>query len=85
MILYHGSCKAIEKPDLSFSRKLVDFGPGFYATPFKEQAIGWTARFKREGKSAIVSSYGFLQRPIDEILPDAIRVLEFDTHSAEEA
>ena len=32
MILYHGSYKAIEKPDLSFSRLRTDFGKGFYLT-----------------------------------------------------
>ena len=83
MILYHGSYTAIEKPDLSFSRKLVDFGAGFYTTPLLEQAISWTARFKQEGKKAVVSSYGFLERPIDDILPETLNILEFDTHSME--
>ncbi|MDR1322165.1 MAG: DUF3990 domain-containing protein [Gracilibacteraceae bacterium] len=83
MILYHGSYKAIEKPDLAFSRKLVDFGPGFYVTPLRGQAAGWTARFRKEGKPAVVSLYGFLQRPVEEILPDNIKILEFDSHSIE--
>ncbi|MDR1277033.1 MAG: DUF3990 domain-containing protein [Candidatus Accumulibacter sp.] len=81
MILYHGSYQAIEKPDLSFSRKLVDFGAGFYTTPLKEQAIHWSARFRGKGMKAVVSSYAFLQRPNEEVLPDRIRILEFDTHS----
>ena len=83
MILYHGSYMAIEKPDLAFSRKRVDFGAGFYTTPILEQAISWTAHFKEEGKKAVVSSYGFLERPIDDVLPDTLNILEFDTHSME--
>jgi hypothetical protein len=83
MILYHGSFKVIEKPDLMFSRKLVDFGAGFYTTPLKEQAVRWSEHYKDKGKKAIVSSYGFLQRPAEETLPEKIRILEFDTHSME--
>ncbi|MDR1000440.1 MAG: DUF3990 domain-containing protein [Clostridiales bacterium] len=83
MILYHGSYTVIKKPDLAFSRKQVDFGSGFYVTSLKDQAVSWTARFKKEGKPAIISSYGFLQRPAEEILPDTIKVLDFDSHSIE--
>ncbi|MDR3088428.1 MAG: DUF3990 domain-containing protein [Desulfobulbaceae bacterium] len=81
MILYHGSYLAIENPSLSFSRKLVDFGAGFYTTPIKEQAVAWAAHFKSKGRKAVLSSYGFLQKPIEEILPDNLKILEFDTHS----
>ncbi len=81
MILYHGSHIAIEKPDLSFSREKTDFGKGFYLTPFKEQAISWSAHFKESGRKAVVSSYGFLERPAVERLPRGVRILEFDTHS----
>ena len=38
MILYHGSYIAISKPDLLHSRPYVDFGRGFYTTPFRDQA-----------------------------------------------
>jgi hypothetical protein len=83
MILYHGSYAAVEAPDLSFSRKLVDFGAGFYTTPLRDQAISWSEHFKAKGKKAVVSSYGFLQRPAEEVLPESIRILEFDNHSTE--
>jgi len=39
MIMYHGSYKAVEKPDLAFSRLRTDFGKGFYLTPIKSQAL----------------------------------------------
>mgnify|MGYP001031043304 CR=1 FL=1 len=50
MILYHGSYLKISEPDLVHSRPHVDFGRGFYVTPFYEQAARWCDRFKRRGK-----------------------------------
>jgi hypothetical protein len=38
MTLYHGSFAAVEKPDLRFSAKTLDFGAGFYTTANEEQA-----------------------------------------------
>ena len=57
MILYHGSFLEIKKPDLFHSRPTVDFGRGFYVTPLYEQAAKWCSKFKRRGKSGIVSRY----------------------------
>ena len=81
MILYHGSYKAIEKPDLSFSRAKTDFGKGFYLTPLKTQAESWARRFVRERGAAVLSVYEFL--PHAGTLPPDIRVLEFDTYDLE--
>jgi hypothetical protein len=77
MILYHGSFVAVEKPDLSFSRKATDFGKGFYTTPLYEQAVSWAKRLSKE--KAFVSKYEFL-KPIERF-PKDIRLLEFNTHS----
>ena len=41
MILYHGSNVKVPYPDILFSRKEVDFGPGFYTTPIRQQAVDW--------------------------------------------
>ena len=38
MIVYHGSYTEVAKPDTMHSRRNVDFGPGFYTTPLREQA-----------------------------------------------
>jgi len=38
MILYHGGSVTVEVPNLSLSRKNLDFGAGFYTTANKEQA-----------------------------------------------
>ena len=59
MILYHGSYIAISKPDLLHSRPYVDFGRGFYTTPFRDQAESWCNRYKRQGKKGIISIFSF--------------------------
>ena len=82
MILYHGSYKAIEKPDLSFSRLRTDFGKGFYLTPLETQALSWSQRFLRERGSAAISFYEFLQGQENKP-PFSIRTLEFDAHNLE--
>ena len=41
--VFHGSWTKVDKPDLSFSRKTLDFGTGFYVTPVREQAVSWTS------------------------------------------
>ena len=77
MVLYHGSYVKIEKPDLSFSRNNVDFGRGFYTTPILEQAVSWSARFRRKHGESVVSAY-----EVDESsLRDNATVLEFTSYS----
>jgi len=44
MILYHGSSIAVDTPNLSLSRKNLDFGSGFYTTLFREQAINFAQK-----------------------------------------
>lgn len=62
MIIYHGSNICIKDPKILVSNRALDFGFGFYATTFKEQAEKWAIRkctnFKGEveGKP-IVSIY----------------------------
>lgn len=76
MRVYHGSYLEISKPDLKHSRLNVDFGPGFYTTPFYDQAVKWCAKFKRRGKAGIVSSFMFDEKP-------DLKILRFDTYSEE--
>ncbi len=76
MILYHGSDAVISCPDLSHSRATVDFGKGFYTTPFFEQAKKWCERFKRRGLCGVISKYSF-----DENELDALKVLRFESYS----
>lgn len=78
MILYHGSYMEIDKPDLLHSRPKVDFGAGFYTTPLLEQAEKWCEKFKRQGKSGIVSRYS-----LNETAFSTCKVLKFDCYSEE--
>lgn len=76
MIVYHGSSIAVPKPDVLHSRADVDFGRGFYTTPFYEQAKNWAMRFKKSGEVGVVSSYEF-----DEIALDERKVLIFPDYN----
>lgn len=53
MILYHGSCMKIEKPDLQHSREDIDFGAGFYLSPDVDMAKKWACA----KKNSVVSVY----------------------------
>ncbi len=78
MILYHGSNVKVPYPDILFSRKEVDFGPGFYTTPIRQQAVDWCGKFKRRHYDGIVSRYAF-----DETALNKAKVLRFDSYSEE--
>lgn len=59
MILYHGSNIEVKNPQIIKSRRLLDFGAGFYLTSdyaqAKKRAIRTTDR-RREG-SPVISGY----------------------------
>lgn len=58
MKVFHGSTSAIEKPEVRFSKRYLDFGKGFYVTTYKQQAERWAKRKAlRQNKKAIVSIY----------------------------
>lgn len=61
MILYHGSSLAVERPNLSLSRKNLDFGPGFYTTANKNQAADFARKVavRRASQMQTVSVYDF--------------------------
>ena len=44
MTVYHGSIVEIKSPDLSRSKRFLDFGPAFYVTTFQKQAEHWARR-----------------------------------------
>ncbi|MBP5672882.1 MAG: DUF3990 domain-containing protein [Victivallales bacterium] len=44
MILYHGSTYEIREPNVSFSKKNLDFGSAFYMTAYRQQAEKWALR-----------------------------------------
>ena len=77
MILYHGSFTEVAKPDIWRGRERVDFGRGFYTTPYREQALKWSERFLRRYGSMVISSYGFDETEARKNL----RILEFPAYS----
>lgn len=65
MIVYHGSVVEVPLPDISHSKRFLDFGRGFYVTSFREQAERWAQRkFLRSnpgtGVSPVVNEYELL-------------------------
>lgn len=63
MILYHGSNILIDKPDILYSERRLDFGCGFYVTGVKEQAERWAKRKAMlEGKSCgVISVFEYIE------------------------
>jgi len=61
MTLYHGSNVMVETPNLSLSRKNLDFGAGFYTTLNKKQAMAFAQKvtIRKEQKRQCVSVYNF--------------------------
>ena len=53
MILYHGGSQEVREPCLSYSRKILDFGAGFYLTSDLEQASAWARRVARVRKTGV--------------------------------
>lgn len=59
MILYHGSNTEVKNPQILRSRRLLDFGAGFYLTSDYEQAKKWAIRTtgRRAEGSPVISGY----------------------------
>lgn len=59
MILYHGSNLEVKNPQIIKSRRLLDFGAGFYLTSEYEQAKKWAIRTtdRRIEGSPTISAY----------------------------
>lgn len=76
MKVYHGGADPVPSPDLLHSRKAVDFGPGFYVTPLRDQAARWAEKRKRALGRATLSVYDF-----DEAAAAQLKILRFDAYS----
>lgn len=81
MRLYHGSTSIVRHPDVTRSRRNLDFGQGFYLTSLKEQAERWALRKGQfENAHPILNIY-----ELDDDLSD-LNILEFlenDAHWVE--
>ncbi|MDY5597450.1 MAG: DUF3990 domain-containing protein [Kiritimatiellia bacterium] len=78
MTVWHGGEAAVAVPDLTHSRKAVDFGAGFYVTPILRQAERWCEKRKRRTGTACLSRYEY-----DEAAAGRLKILTFDSYSEE--
>ena len=75
MTLYHGSNVEVKEPEILAPIRALDFGPGFYTTLNRNQAVDFAGKVVlRKGGSPVVNTY-----EIDERLAfDFCDVLRFD-------
>lgn len=79
MIVYHGSNIVVEKPVLLSPKRTLDFGPGFYTTTNKEQAISFAQKvmLRNDSNTKAVSMYEIDYDEMEHILD----VLKFTSPS----
>jgi hypothetical protein len=86
MQLYHGSNTEVQAPDLSMSRKYLDFGNGFYLTSNKDQAIEFSRkvviREKRKLRPPGIPTVSIYEFDKDKAKTD-LSVLEFNSADEE--
>ncbi len=77
MILYHSSNVEVKKPMLVESNRMLDFGPGFYTTTNREQAIRFAKGVvAKRGGVPMLNTYEF-----DESVFANFLVCKFDSPS----
>jgi hypothetical protein len=76
MTLYHGSSVIVDKPLLVEHNRFLDFGPGFYTTLNKEQAVKFAKKvmFRNKAPASWVSVYEF----DSEKAKNQLKILTFD-------
>ena len=80
IILYHGSNMEVCEPRIIQSKRLLDFGTGFYLTSDFEQAKKWALRTttRREEGSPLISVFH-----LDEQELDNLEILKFENANKE--
>lgn len=81
MIVYHGSDVIVEKPVLIKSKRTLDFGPGFYTTTNKKQAVSFANKvmLRNGNETKAISMYEIDFQKIKE----NIEVLKFHEPNAD--
>ena len=66
-ILYHGATVVVREPLTSVGRSDLDFGPGFYVTNDRSQAVKWaiTKAGRKKRQKAILNIYHFNQEKFE--------------------
>ncbi len=72
MTVYHGGYEPVVHPEIRSGKFTKDFGPGFYCTVIREQAVRWARRFQ----TGTASVFDLRLRP-------GLRTLEFPTMTEE--
>ncbi|MFT3946430.1 MAG: DUF3990 domain-containing protein [Agriterribacter sp.] len=81
MKLYHGSYTKIEVIDLTKAKPYKDFGVGFYATKFPNQAKIWAERLADEtDKTGFITEFEFNEYAYRD---ESIKVLKFEAYNSE--
>ena len=80
IILYHGSNIEVKEPKIIESKRLLDFGTGFYLTSDYEQAKKWAFRTtsRREEGNPLVSIFEFDKNELKNL-----NVLSFESANKE--
>ena len=65
IILYHGSQKSVEAPEIRISKYNKDFYYGFYCTVLPEQAKRWAVRHSGKG---IINEYLYIPNELLNVL-----------------
>ena len=80
MIIFHGSCEQIEKPEIRLPNRTLDYGVGFYTTTSYQQAEDWVRRRMKESMQTI----GFVNEyNLNEDALNKFRCLFFDAPTEE--
>lgn len=79
MFLFHGSYAEIQKPDVHFSRKRLDFGQGFYLAKDYLQAEKWAQRYKYRKLPSVVNVYRLDMETVEK----QYRVKVFESYDKE--
>lgn len=80
MILYHGSNVEVKEPKLIPSKRLLDFGAGFYLTSDFEQAKKWALRTANNRETGVPTVSVF---EVDENEFQSLNMLCFNTPDKE--
>ena len=69
MVLYHGSNIEVKEPKIIKSKRLLDFGTGFYLTSDYEQAKKWAVRTtaRREEGTPTISVFNIKECEIEKL------------------
>lgn len=80
MILYHGSNVEVKEPQLIPSKRLLDFGAGFYLTSDFEQAKKWALRTTNNRETGIptVSVFEVCENELEKL-----NILNFESANKE--